>query len=57
MRSKEKSYASSQIEGLEFGLAGLREGNQLINGLAEENQHVLITLITEIERDWLHQIS
>lgn len=54
MRSKEKSYSLSQIKGLEFALEGLQEGNKLFNRLTEEEQKILISLIAQIERDWLN---
>ncbi len=54
MRKKEKLYPASQINGLEFALAGLKEGNQLFNELNAENQQLLISLITQIEKDWLN---
>jgi len=57
MRNKEKIYTTSQIKGLEFGLETLKEGSRLFNALAPIDQVLLISLVTQIERDRLYQIS
>lgn len=57
MRKNEETFSLNQINGLEFGLKALKEGNSLFNTLTEEDQISLINLITKIERDRLSQIS
>ena len=53
MKKNKKNYSSSQIKGLEFGFEVLKKGDSLFNTLSEEDQQVLITLVTQIERDRL----
>ena len=57
MRKDENIYSINQINALELGLEMLKEGNQLFNELAEEDQQQLVSLIVTIERDMLDQIS
>ena len=56
MKKNERSYSKSQVKGLEFGLKALKKGNTLFNALSKEDQELLITLISQIERDRLYQI-
>ena len=56
MRSNQSNYAQSQIEGLEFGLEMLKEGNAIFNTLALDDQKTLIEMVTLIERDRLDQL-
>ncbi|NND80027.1 MAG: hypothetical protein HKN53_09015 [Maribacter sp.] len=53
MKTKEESYALSQIRGLEIGLELIVEGDKLFTQLAKEDQQILVSLITEIEKDML----
>lgn len=53
MKKEEKIYSLSQIRGLEIGLEMLNEGDKLFNRLTKEDQHNLVYLIIEIEKDML----
>lgn len=57
MRTKEDIYSTTQINGLEFGLKALKDGNILFNSLNDEDQVTLIELISKIEKDRLNQIA
>ena len=51
-----KLYSENDVKGLKLGYEMLKEGNELFKSFGSENQHFIINLIIELERNHLNEI-
>ena len=56
MKDNTKLYSENDVKGLKLGYEMLKEGNELFKSFGSENQHFIINLIIDLERNHLNEI-